>query len=94
MAVDEVELSRVLKCFRDVQILGYLGIKGGILFISLVDHGVQAAASHESALANNVTSQPRATSPSVTLLATVSHAPYCRGGVRQATGVVSGFLAL
>jgi hypothetical protein len=25
-------------------------------------------------------------SPSVTLLATVSQAPYCRGGVRQATG--------
>src|SRR5580704_3450728 len=40
----------------------------------------------ESALANNVTSQPRATSPSVMLLATVSQAPYCRGGVRQATG--------
>src|ERR1700747_252469 len=40
----------------------------------------------ESLLANNVTSQPRATSPSVTLLATVSHAPYCRGGVRPAIG--------
>src|SRR5216683_2553919 len=40
----------------------------------------------ESLLANNVTSQPRATSPSVMLLATVSQAPYCRGGVRQATG--------
>src|SRR3984893_394339 len=38
----------------------------------------------ESVLANNVTSQPRATSPSVMLLATVSQAPYCRGGVRQA----------
>src|ERR1035441_6706650 len=37
-------------------------------------------------LANNVTSQPRATSPSVMLLATVSQAPYCRGGVRQAIG--------
>src|SRR5580704_18949058 len=40
----------------------------------------------ESPLANNVTSQPRATSPSVILLATVSQAPYCRGGVRQAIG--------
>src|SRR5260370_41221518 len=40
----------------------------------------------ESLLANNVTSQPRATSPSVMLLATVSQAPYCRGGVRQAIG--------
>src|SRR4029079_16295489 len=40
----------------------------------------------ESPLANKVTSQPRATSPSATLLATVSHAPYCRGGVRQAIG--------
>src|SRR6266496_2729219 len=40
----------------------------------------------ESRVANNVTSQPRAASPSVMLLATVSHAPYCRGGVRQATG--------
>src|SRR5580704_7358551 len=40
----------------------------------------------ESLLANNVTSQPRATSPSAMLLATVSHAPYCRGGVRQAIG--------
>src|ERR1700733_12737410 len=40
----------------------------------------------ESLVANNVTSQPRETSPSVMLLATVSHAPYCRGGVRQATG--------
>src|SRR5271154_2355267 len=40
----------------------------------------------ESPLANSVTSHPRATSPSATLLATVSHAPYCRGGVRQATG--------
>ena len=37
-------------------------------------------------VANNVTSQPRATRPSVMLLATVSQAPYCRGGVRQATG--------
>src|SRR5260370_22154181 len=40
----------------------------------------------ESLLANNVTSQPRATSPAVMLLATVSQAPYCRGGVRQAIG--------
>src|SRR6266851_2974540 len=40
----------------------------------------------KSPLANNVTSQPRATSPSVMLLATVSQAPYCPGGVRQATG--------
>src|SRR5580658_4195869 len=40
----------------------------------------------ESLLANNVTSQPRATSPSVMLLATVSQAPYFRGGVRQAIG--------
>src|SRR5262245_5777263 len=40
----------------------------------------------ESPAANKVTSQPRATSPSVILLATVSQAPYCRGGVRQATG--------
>src|SRR5437773_461845 len=42
--------------------------------------------SQEGQQANNVTSQPRATSPSVMLLATVSQAPYCRGGVRQATG--------
>src|ERR1700675_5062171 len=40
----------------------------------------------ESRLANKVTSQPRATSPSVMLLATVSQAPYCRGGIRQAIG--------
>src|SRR5580700_4611114 len=40
----------------------------------------------ESPLANKVTSQPRATRPSAILPATVSHAPYCRGGVRQATG--------
>src|SRR6185437_9522419 len=40
----------------------------------------------ESPLANNVTSQPRATSPSAMLPATVSQAPYWRGGVRQATG--------
>src|ERR1700674_2684789 len=53
----------------------------------------------ESLLANNVTSQPRATSPSVMLLATVSQAPYCRGGVRQAIGdrtatLLSGFVML
>src|SRR3954447_12436822 len=40
----------------------------------------------ESPVANSVTSQPRATNPSAMLPATVSHAPYCRGGVRQATG--------
>src|ERR1700722_12166456 len=40
----------------------------------------------ESLLANKVTSQPRAASPSVMLLATVSQAPYRRGGVRQAIG--------
>src|SRR5579864_1130077 len=40
----------------------------------------------ESLVANSVTSQPRETRPSVMLPATVSHAPYCRGGVRQATG--------
>src|ERR1035438_7632911 len=40
----------------------------------------------ESPLANKVTSQPRATSPSAMLPATVSQAPYCRGGVRHATG--------
>src|SRR3984885_9329059 len=40
----------------------------------------------ESPVANKVTSQPRATSPSAMLPATVSQAPYCRGGVRQATG--------
>src|SRR5580698_5214453 len=40
----------------------------------------------ESPVAKSVTSHPRATSPSVMLLATVSQAPYCRGGVRQATG--------
>src|SRR5438445_9396720 len=40
----------------------------------------------ESRVANNVTSHPRDTSPSAMLPATVSHAPYCRGGVRQATG--------
>src|SRR6266436_4392579 len=53
----------------------------------------------ESLLANNVISQPRATSPSVMLLATVSQAPYCRGGVRQAIGdrtatLLSGFVML
>src|ERR1700674_457933 len=48
----------------------------------------------ESLLANNVTSQPRATSPSVMLLATVSQAPYCRGGVRQATGERTATLLL
>src|SRR5579871_2159088 len=40
----------------------------------------------ESLVANKVTSQPRETSPSAILPATVSQAPYCRGGVRQATG--------
>lgn len=48
----------------------------------------------ESPVANNVTSQPRATRPSVILLATVSHAPYCRGGVRQATGDSTAILLL
>ncbi len=45
-------------------------------------------------MANRVTSQPRATSPSAMLLATVSHAPYCRGGVRQATGERTATLLL
>src|ERR1700734_516613 len=40
----------------------------------------------ESPGAKSVTSHPRATRPSVMLLATVSQAPYCRGGVRHATG--------
>src|SRR6186713_1399724 len=40
----------------------------------------------ESPVANRVTSHPRATSPSAILPATVSHAPYWRGGVRHATG--------
>src|SRR5579859_6237865 len=40
----------------------------------------------ESPVAKSVTSHPRVTSPSVMLLATVSQAPYCRGGVRHATG--------
>src|SRR5437868_3709647 len=40
----------------------------------------------ESLVANSVTSHPRDTSPSAMLPATVSQAPYCRGGVRQATG--------
>src|ERR1700691_5510879 len=40
----------------------------------------------ESPVANNVTSQPRETNPSAMLPATVSHAPYWRGGGRQANG--------
>src|SRR5271154_2566796 len=40
----------------------------------------------ESPVAKSVTSHPRATRPSVMLPATVSQAPYCRGGVRHATG--------
>src|SRR5579862_6155610 len=44
------------------------------------------AAVTESPVAKSVTSHPRATSPSAMLPATVSQAPYRRGGVRQATG--------
>jgi len=40
----------------------------------------------ESAVAKRVTSHPRSTKPSAILLATVSQAPYWRGGVRHATG--------
>src|ERR1700761_9246057 len=40
----------------------------------------------ESPVAKRVTSHPLATRPSVMLLATVSQAPYGRGGVRHATG--------
>lgn len=47
---------------------------------------MQASAGHGIPVANSVTSQPRATSPSAMLPATVSHAPYCRGGVLRATG--------
>ena len=46
MAVDEVKLSRAFKRFGDMKVFGYFGIDGGILFISLVHHGMQASASH------------------------------------------------
>jgi hypothetical protein len=86
MTVDQIKLGSVLEHFRDVKVFGYFGVDGGILFISLVHHGMQVSAGQRIPGGDNVTSQPRATSPSVTLLATVSQAPYCRGGVRQATG--------
>ena len=86
MAMDEVKLGSVLERLGDVQVFGDFGIDGGILFIAPSTTACRWARVTESPVANKVTSQPRATSPSVMLLATVSQAPYCRGGVRQATG--------
>ena len=41
MAVDQIKLSCPFKDFRNVQILGDLGVKVRILFITSVDHRVQ-----------------------------------------------------
>jgi hypothetical protein len=46
VAVDEVKLSSVLERFGDVKVFGYFGIDGGILFISVVHHGMQMSVGH------------------------------------------------
>ena len=48
MAVDEVKLSSVLECFRDVKVFGYLGVNGSILFIPPIYDGVQVSAGDEN----------------------------------------------
>ena len=44
VAVDQVELRGVLKGLRDVQVFGYLGIDGRVLFIALRHHRMQMGA--------------------------------------------------
>ena len=44
VAVNQVELAGVLERFRDVKVFGDLGIGGGVLLITLVDHGVEPGA--------------------------------------------------
>ena len=44
VAVDEIELSGMLKDFGDVKIFGDFGIDVAVLFVSASDHGMQAAA--------------------------------------------------
>ena len=93
--MDEVKFGGWLECFGDVEVFGYFGIDAGILFVTLVHYGMKAGASqHPAGERSHIPA--RATSPSVMLLATVSQAPYCRGGVRQATGerIATLFLGL
>ena len=40
--MDQVELGRVLKHFRDVQVFGHFGIDRRILLVFLLYHSVQA----------------------------------------------------
>ena len=44
VAVNQVELVSVLERFGDVKVLGDLGIGGGVLLITPVDHGVEPGA--------------------------------------------------
>src|SRR4029077_2209936 len=44
--MDEIKLASALERFGDVKVLGYFGIDAGILFISLVHHGMQVSAGH------------------------------------------------
>src|SRR5438105_14828827 len=46
VAVDEVEFSRELERFGDVQVFGYFGVDGGGLFIPLFHDGTQVSAGH------------------------------------------------
>jgi len=51
VAVDEVKLARMLKRFGNMKVFGYLRIDGGILFVSLIDHGSKRARVSESPVA-------------------------------------------
>src|SRR5437660_6279925 len=44
--VDAVEFSRELDRFGDVQVFGYFGVDGGVLFIPLFHDGMQVSAGH------------------------------------------------
>ena len=74
--VDDVELVGALERGGDVQALGDLGVDRGVLLVpgrSRADAGSAVVA--ESAVANSVTSWPRATKPSVSSEANSSHGP-------------------
>src|SRR6266498_3029715 len=44
--MDEIKLSRELERFGDVQVFGYFGVDGGVLFIPLFHDGMQVSAGH------------------------------------------------
>ena len=74
--VDEVELVGSFECSRDVQRLPDLRVHRRILRVSRSARSRRAErAVIESAVANSVTSKPRATSPSVRSDANCSHGP-------------------